>query len=284
MSTSFIKNVQSYFIIGLGLFLFAFGITAFLIPAEITSGGIAGVGMVVFFATGIPTGYTYFIINIFLITIGFKYLGKSFSIKTIICMSIMAVLLNVFQGIIKEPFINDTFLAGLIGGILSGVGLGLVFNQGGSTGGTDIIAMIISRHKNITPGRIIMYCDVIIITSSFFVTKSVEKLVYGYVVMAAVAYSLDAFLTGAKQSVQMFIFSNKFKQIADYINFEAGRGLTVFDGTGWYTKRDVKVVMTVIKKREAPGLFRKIKQIDPDAFVSQSSVMGVFGEGFDKIK
>jgi len=276
--------VKAYSVIGLGLLLYAFGVTAFLIPAEIAAGGITGVAMVVYYATGIPSGYTYFVINIFLVVIAIRILGVNFGIKTIISMSIMAVLLNLLQGIIAEPIVNDTLLSAVLGGGLAGIGLGIVFNQGGSTGGTDIIAMIVTKYRNISPGRIIMYCDVIIIASSFLVTGSIEKLVYGYVVMAVVSYAVDAFLTGAKQSVQMFIFSKKYEEIANHINFEQNRGLTVFDGTGWYTKQQVRVIMTVIKKREAPGLFRKIKQIDPDAFVSQNSVMGVFGEGFDQIK
>jgi uncharacterized membrane-anchored protein YitT (DUF2179 family) len=284
MSAKVFKYIQSYLIIGFGLLLYALGVTAFLIPAEIAAGGVTGVSMVVYYATGIPTGYTFFAINIFLVVIAVKVLGTSFGVKTIISMVIMSVLLNVLQGIITEPIVNDTFLSAVLGGIFAGVGIGIVFNQGGSTGGTDIIAMIINKYRNITPGRVIMYCDVIIVASSFIVIKSVEKLVYGYVVMGVVSYAIDAFLTGAKQSVQMFIFSKKYKQIADYINHDANRGLTVLDGTGWYTKRDVKVIMTVIKKREAPQIFRRIKQIDADAFISQSSVMGVFGEGFDKLK
>jgi uncharacterized membrane-anchored protein YitT (DUF2179 family) len=196
----------------------------------------------------------------------------------------MSVMLNVLQGVVTEPIVNDAFLSVVLAGIFGGVGLGIVFNQGGSTGGTDIIAMIVAKYRNISLGRTIMYCDVIIIASSFLIIKSVEKMVYGYVLMAVVSFALDAFLTGAKQSVQMFIFSKKYEEIADYINHGAKRGLTVFDGTGWYTKQEVKVIMTVIKKREAPGVFRKIKEIDSDAFISQSSVMGVFGEGFDKLK
>jgi len=160
----------------------------------------------------------------------------------------------------------------------------LIFNEGGSTGGTDIIAMIINKYRNISPGRIIMYCDVIIIASSFLVLRSAEKLVYGYVSMWVVAYSIDAFLTGAQQSVQLFIVSEKYESIADFINNESRRGLTIFDGTGWYTRQNVKVIMTVVRKRESPEIFRKIKELDPNAFISLNSVMGVYGKGFDQIK
>jgi uncharacterized membrane-anchored protein YitT (DUF2179 family) len=188
------------------------------------------------------------------------------------------------QNLVTEPILNDPFLAAVLSGILGGVGIGLIFNEGGSTGGTDIIAMIINKYRNISPGRIIMYCDVLIIASSFFVLHSVEKLVYGYVSMWVVSYSIDAFLTGAQQSVQLFIVSEKYETIANFINNESRRGLTIFDGTGWYTRQNVKVIMTVVRKRESPEIFRKIKELDPDAFISLNSVMGVYGKGFDKLK
>jgi uncharacterized membrane-anchored protein YitT (DUF2179 family) len=284
MSKTILSRIQNYAIMVIGLALYAFGVTAFLIPLKITAGGVTGISMLVFFATGIPTGYTYFAINSILVILAIRILGTGFGLKTIFSMAIISVLLNVLQAVIKEPLVNDVFLSSVLGGILCGLGLGITFNQGGSTGGTDIIAMIINKYRNISPGRIIMYCDVLIITSSFFVLDSVEKLVYGYVTMWVVAYAIDAFLTGAQQSVQMFIFSEKYDQIADFINQESRRGLTVFDGTGWYTKQNVKVIMTVVKKRESPVIFQKIKEIDNDAFISLNSVMGVYGKGFDKIR
>ena len=268
----------------IGLALYAFGITAFLIPLKIAGGGVTGISMLIYYATGFGTGYTYFIINIFLVMIAIKVLGVNFGIKTIFSMSVIAVMLTVMQQFVTEPLLKDMFLSSILSGILGGVGIGLIFNEGGSTGGTDIIAMIINKYRNISPGRIIMYCDMIIIASSFLVLHSVEKLVYGYVSMWVVSYSIDAFLTGAQQSVQLFIVSEKFEQIADFINKESRRGLTVFDGTGWYTQNNVKVIMTVVRQRESPEIFRKIKELDPNAFISLSKVMGVYGKGFDKLK
>ncbi|HEY5511403.1 MAG TPA: YitT family protein [Prolixibacteraceae bacterium] len=273
-----------YTVIIIGLSLYAFGVTAFLIPVKITAGGVTGISMLIFYATGIPAGYHYFIINSFLIILAIRILGTSFGLKTLFSMVVISILLNVLPMFIKGALVQDLFLSSVLGGILGGVGLGITFNQGGSTGGTDIIAMIINKYRNISPGRIIMYCDVIIITSSYFVLSSVELLVYGYVTMWIVAYSIDAFLTGAQQSVQLFIFSEKYEAIADYINIESRRGLTIIDGTGWYTKKQVKMIMTVVKKRESPLIFQKIKEIDPDAFISQGSVMGVYGKGFDEIR
>ena len=274
-------QIRSYTVMVIGLGLYAFGITAFLIPLKIAGGGVTGISMLVFYATGFGIGYTFFIINIFLVLIAIKVLGINFGIKTIFSMTIIAVMLNVMQNYVTEPILKDMFLSAVLSGILGGIGIGLIFNEGGSTGGTDIIAMIINKYRNISPGRIIMYCDVVIIASSYLVLHSAEKLVYGYVSMWVVAYSIDAFLTGAQQSVQLFIVSDKYEQIANFINYEARRGLTVIDGTGWYTQQNVKVIMTVVKKRESPEIFRKIKQLDPNAFISLNSVMGVYGKGFD---
>jgi uncharacterized membrane-anchored protein YitT (DUF2179 family) len=284
MSSKIFKQIRSYTVMVIGLALYSFGITAFLIPLKIAAGGVTGISMLVFYATGFGTGYTYFIINIFLIIVAIKVLGANFGIKTVFSMTIIAIMLNVMQTYVKEPILNDMFLSAVLSGIFAGIGIGLIFNEGGSTGGTDIIAMIINKYRNISPGRIIMYCDVIIIASSYLVLQSAEKLVYGYVSMWVVAYSIDAFLTGAQQSVQLFIVSEKYEEIANFINSEARRGLTIFEGTGWYTRKNVKVIMTVVRKRESPEIFRKIKELDSEAFISLNSVMGVYGKGFDEIK
>lgn len=279
-----IINFEDYLAITLGLVMFSLSWTLFIIPAKITSGGVSGIGAVLFYATGIPVGLTYFLVNIFLVGIAIKVLGANFGIKTIYSMIVVSLGLTFTQNMISEPLIDDTFLSAVLGGILSGVGLGIVFSKGGSTGGTDIIAAIVVKYRNISPGRVIMYCDVIIIASSFFVLKSIDKMVYGYVTMAVVSYALDAVLSGANRSAQMFIFSRKYEEIADFINQQRYRGVTVIDGTGWYTKENVKVVISVVRKRETGAIFRKIKEIDPGAFISMGSVMGVYGEGFDKLK
>jgi uncharacterized membrane-anchored protein YitT (DUF2179 family) len=284
MGKKIFSFIKMYTVIVIGLSLYAFGVTAFLIPVKITAGGVTGISMLIFYATGIPAGYPFFVLNSILIVLAIRILGTSFGLKTLFSMLVISILLNVLPLFIKEALVKDLFLSSVLGGILGGVGLGITFNQGGSTGGTDIIAMIINKYRNVSPGRIIMYCDVIIITSSYFVLSSVELLVYGYVTMWIVAYSIDAFLTGAQQSVQLFIFSEKYGEIADFINSESRRGLTIIEGTGWYTKKSVKIIMTVVKKRESPLIFQKIKEIDPEAFISQGSVMGVYGKGFDEIR
>jgi uncharacterized membrane-anchored protein YitT (DUF2179 family) len=280
----YLEIAETYIIMFLGLSLYSLGWTLFLIPAGINGGGISGVGASLFFVTGIPVGVTYFAVNAVLVVFAIKILGASFGTKTIVNMSIISVLLTILPKLLPNAIIDDTFLAAVLGGIFGGVGLGLVFSQGGSTGGTDIIAMIITKYKRISPGRIIMYCDVIIIATSWFVFHSAEKLVYGYVSMWVVSYALDAFLTGATQSAQLFIFSDKWEELKDHILKENRRGVTIIDGIGGFTNEHQKILMTVVRKRETAAIFKKIKEIDHTAFVSMGSVMGVYGEGFDQLK
>jgi len=284
MKNKFSGVIKDYVIITFGLLLYALGWLFFLVPAEITGGGVSGIAAVVFFATKIPISITFLIINAVLVLIAIKILGASFGVKTIYSIAVLTVFFAAFQNVLKEPLVDDTFLSAVLGGMSGGIGLGIVFSRGGSTGGTDIFAMIIMKYRNVSPGKVIMLCDVVIIASSYFVFQSPEKLVYGYVSMWVVSYSLDSFLSGANRSAQMFIISKKYEEIADFINNEAIRGVTILSGTGWYTKEESKIVMSVVKKRETSAIFRKIKEIDPEAFITMGSVMGVYGQGFEKLK
>ncbi|MFV0590049.1 MAG: YitT family protein [Draconibacterium sp.] len=281
---SLVKVIQDYAIMTFGLFLFAMAWEVFIIPAQITGGGITGVSAVVYYATGIPVSLTYLAINVVLVLIAIKVLGANFGMKTIYNIGVLTAFFAIFENLVKKPLVDDLFLSSVLGGMLSGAGLGVVFSRGGSTGGTDIIAMIVNKYRNMSPGRVIMLCDVIIIGSVFLVFKSVDKMVYGYVVMWVMSYGLDSFLSGANRSAQMFIVSKEYETIAEFINQEAARGVTILDGKGWYTKTESKVIMSVVRKKESGAIFRYIKQIDPDAFISMGSVMGVYGKGFDRIK
>lgn len=199
-------------------------------------------------------------------------------------MVVISIAFSLLPTLPEGVVIQDNFLSAVLGGMMGGAGIGIVFSRGGSTGGTDIIAMIINKYRNISPGRIILYCDVLIIGSSYFLVHSLDKMVYGFVSMAVVSYTLDAVLSGSNASAQIFIFSPKWEEIADFINNESMRGVTVLDGKGWYTQQDVKVLLTIVRKKETSMLFRAIKEIDPNAFISMASVMGVYGQGFEKIK
>lgn len=279
------QAVKDYVIITFGLFVYAIGWTAFLLPHQITSGGVSGIGALFFYKTGIPMWITFLGINSILLIAAIKILGFKFSIKTIYGVLTLSLFLSVLQHFIKTPFVTEeTFMACVIGGILCGTGIGIVFTANGSTGGTDIVAAIVNKYKNITLGRVMLYCDVLIISFSYLIFYSIEKVVYGLVVLFIATYTIDLVVNGVRQSVQFFIFSDKYETIADQINKNINRGVTIVDGTGWYSKQPVKILVVMAKKSESVKIFRLVKQIDSDAFISQSSVIGVYGKGFDTIK
>ena len=283
-------NVRTYGVIALGLMVLSVAWTAFLLPHQISGSGVTGIGAIVFYATGVPMGYTYFLINIVLILIALKILGTRFGIKTIYGVVLSATMLTILQPLIPAAVVQDKFMSAIIGGMLCGAGLGIIFTQGGSTGGTDIIALVVTKYRNISPGRIILLCDVFIISSSYIVltnlepAQRVETMVYGFVTMAIQAYTLDAILSGNRQSVQIFIFSRQHEEIADQITSRIRRGVTVLDGTGWYTKESQKVIITLVRKNEASDVYRIIRSIDDKAFITVANVMGVFGKGFEELK
>lgn len=276
--------IKSHVIIAFGLLVYAIGWTGFLLPNHITGGGISGLAAVLYYATGFPVGISVLIFNAILISIALRTVGFSFGIKTVFGVIVMSFFLSLFQILIKAPVVTDKFMAAVIGGIVTGAGVGIVFTQGGSSGGTDIIAMTINKYRNYSPGKILMYCDLIIISSSYFVFHSLQIMVYGYVTMVVTSYVVDFVLSGSKQSYQVFVFTPKYDIIANRINTELHRGVTLLDGKGWYSKEEIKVVMVLIRKNESSDLLRIVKQEDPKAFISMGSVMGVYGQGFERIK
>lgn len=278
------REISDYFFILIGLSLYSLGWTGFLLPAEITTGGVTGVAAIIFFGTKIPLAVSYFSINAVLLIVSVRMFGFKFSLKTIINVFILTFLLSFLQMKITEPIVTDIMMNCLVGGILCGAGLGLVLNFNGSTGGTDIIALIINRYKDISIGRAYLICDVLIISSSYLIFQSFEKIVYGLVVMGIVTYTVDLVINGKKASVQFFIFSSKSEEIAEAIIKNAHRGCTLLDGTGCYSKQPTKVIVCMAKKNESSIIFRIVKDIDPHAFISQTSVRGVYGQGFDRIK
>jgi uncharacterized membrane-anchored protein YitT (DUF2179 family) len=278
------QYLKPHSITTLGLFINALGWTIFLIPAKITGGGVSGVATLVFYATGIPMGIPYLLINLVLLVIAYKILGRGFVFKTIYSVLVLTVFYSVLQTVFKKGIVDDTFMSSVVGAILGGVGVGMVISQGGSTGGTDIIALIVNKYRNISPGRMILYLDVIIISFTYLIFHSIEKTVYGYVTMAITAYTIDLVFSGSKQSYQIFIISKKYDEIATRIASEVGRGVTILEGEGWYTHDRQKVLMIMVRKTDANNVFRIIKQVDKQAFFSMTSVMGVYGQGFEKIR
>lgn len=287
------KTIREYAIITIGLIVYTLGWSIFLIPMKITGGGATGVGNLVYMLTdgAFPVGYTFLIFNALLILLAIKVVGANFGMKTIYGVVVASLLLVIEQMFIHESILpNDRLLSTILGGALSGTGIGIALAQGGSTGGTDIVAMIVTKYRNVSPGRVILAADAVIISSAFFVLQDLtipqrlEAIVYGYIVMFATSYMVDLYLSGMRQSVQVLIFSNKHEEIATKINTELHRGVTLLKGSGWYTKEETEVLLVVIRKHEQGTLLHLVRSVDPNAFTSVASVMGVYGQGFDRIK
>jgi uncharacterized membrane-anchored protein YitT (DUF2179 family) len=276
--------IRSHVIITFGLILYSLAWTSFLLPNKITGGGVSGVAALIFYATGFPVGISVLLINAGLIIFALRTIGFGFGLKTIYGVIVLSFFLSLFQLLIKTPIVTDRFLAAVIGGLLGGLGIGIVFSQGGSSGGTDIIAMSVNKYRNFSLGRVIMYCDIVIISSSYILFHSLELIVYGYVTMIVTSYMIDFVLEGSRQSYQAFVFSRHHDKIANRVSNELHRGVTLLDGEGWYSKEPIKVVMVLIRKNESSQLLRIVKDEDPKAFISLGSVMGVYGQGFDRIK
>lgn len=287
MPTRYLKEFywKDYAVIFVGLAIYAIGLIGFIKPVGIVTGGLTGIALLVEYATGIPLQYTYFLTNLALLGVALKILGVKFLIKTIYGVLVLTCLLTLCQTFITKPIVeNEPLLSGVIGAMMCGVGIGLVFSSNGSTGGTDIVVAIINKYKNIAFGRGMLLCDFVIISCSYFLFYDYQKIVYALIVMGVMTYCIDMVINGFRQSVQILVFSEKYDVIATAINTEMHRGCTILDGTGWYTKKPSKVIIILAKRTEAIEMFRLIKSIDEKAFISQSTVRGVYGEGFDKIK
>lgn len=279
-------ELKDYLMIALGMVLYGIGWTVFLLPNDITTGGVPGIASIVYFAIGLPVQYVYFGINFLLLILAIWQLGWKFSIKTVFAVFTLTFFLSLIQKATQGLTLlqDQPFMACVLGASFCGTGIGIAFSSNGSTGGTDIIAAVINKYRDITLGRVVLICDLIIITSSYFVLKDWEKVVYGYVTLYICSFVLDQVVNSARQSVQFFIISDKYKEIGKQINVYPHRGVTVINASGFYSGKEQKMLFVLAKKRESNIIFRLIKEIDPHAFVSQSAVIGVYGEGFDKIK
>ena len=299
---SILKLGKEYLLLTLGILIYVAGWTIFMIPNNLIGGGLTGVSSISQYAVGIKMGYTYFVLNAILLVTAFVVIGANFGGKTIYAIILASVGLNVLQDLIPAAIIetlsvqNGKLMSTIMGGILSGAGIGMSMSQGGSTGGTDIIALIVNKYRNISPGRIILWIDAVIILSSLAVpsytaegelvpfAEKITTVVYGLILITVNGYVVDLYLSGSKQSVQLFIMSRKYEEIADAITKDIHRGVTVLPAVGWYTKKENHVLMVVTRKTDLNFLLKYIKTIDNDAFLSVSSVSGVYGNGFDAIK
>ncbi|MBR5147171.1 MAG: YitT family protein [Bacteroidales bacterium] len=288
-------EIKSHIIITLAIIMSAIGWCIFLIPNQMLGGGVTGLSTIIYWLTGIPTGIMIFIFNAILIFISFKSLGRRFALSTIYSVVVTSVVFYVMQeylvDVIKDHFgglplsgVEHRLLAALLGSALNGVACGFIFLEGSSTGGTDVIAVMINKYRNVTIGRLSLFINVAVITCSYFVYKDLELLIYSYVGLMVTSYAVDLTMNGSKQSVQMFIFTSKPHEIADRVGDEVHRGVTMIKGTGWYSKKESEIVMVVVRKIESQRVIRIVKQVDPAAFVSVNTVMGVYGKGFEMMK
>ena len=292
-------EVKDYLGITLALILYSFGFTFFLMPYEIVTGGVAGIAAIVYYATGFPNSYTYFLINAALLGMALKILGVKFLMKTIFATLMLSFLLWFMKDIapvdengqmVKILGEGQDFMSLMIGCLMTGSALGLTFLFNGSTGGTDIIAASINKYRDISLGTILIFVDFLIIGSCLFVPQfgtflqRMTMVTFGFCTMIIENFMLDYIMNRQRQSVQFMIFSKHHEDIARAISEQTDHTMTILDGSGWYSGKEMKVIVLLAKKSESVMIFRIIKMIDPKAFVSQSAVIGVYGEGFDKIK
>jgi uncharacterized membrane-anchored protein YitT (DUF2179 family) len=277
--------------------MYAFGFTAFILPQKVVMGGMAGLGSLVYFATlhlkevgsfpwAIPVGVTMYTVNFILLCMAFRIVERTFVIRTLFGMSVLSGVIYLMQPIFSAGIIhNDQLLNLVIGSVLMGTGIGLVFIHNGSSGGTDIIAAMIAKKSNVTIGRTMIVCDFFIVSSGYFVLGyTIEMIVYGLLVTILTGYMCDLIINSNRQAVQFTIFSNKWQEIATAINNEANRGCTVVNAMGWYSKQDVKMLIVMCRKIESVTIFRIVKSIDNEALCTQANVNGVYGKGFDTLK
>ncbi len=301
-----LSEVKSYFIITLSLLGYVLGWEIFLLPNKLVGGGVTGISSIFYYAFGIPVSVSYFTLNIILLLIAIKLLGRAFGAKTIYAIFISTIFFQFVPQFIPQDFIqeiaisNGKLISAIFGGLMAGLGIGIAFLQGGSTGGTDIVALIVAKYKNIAPGRMILYMDLVIIACSLFIPAAdivgengeifketwgmrLATVLYGYMLVAACSTIVDMVIAGSRQSVQVYIFSSEYEKIADEITKKMGRGVTVIDGEGWYTKKMNKMLMVIIHKAEVNSVQTMIRDIDKNAFLAMSPVTGVYGQGFQQL-
>lgn len=283
--TTFLTELRDYVTIFIAMMSYCIGWNIFLLPNDITTGGVPGVSSIIYWGVGIPVQWTYFSINAVLLVAALRILGWKFCVKTVYAVIVLTTATTLVNANYHGHLLHDQpFMASIIGAVFCGSGVGLGLASNGSTGGTDIIAAIVNKYRDISLGRVILICDVIIITSSYLVLKDWEKVIYGYVVLYVTAFCIDQMVNSRRSSVQFFIISNKYKEIGERINREPHRGCTVIDAQGFYSGHDVKMLFVLAKRTQSEQIFRIINDVDPHAFVSQSAVIGVYGEGFDRFK
>lgn len=284
-------SIRDYAVIVFGILLYSFGFTAFIFPEKVVIGGVTGLGTIIYFVTldafgtGVPVAVSQYAINLILLFFAYRIVGRQFVVRTVFGATVISLFIGILTPLFPVPLVEgQPFMNVILGALLCGMGLGMVFTHNGSTGGTDIVAAMVTKRTNVSMGRTMLYCDICIISSGYFIFHQIDTVVYGLVVLVIVAYMADMIINTNRQAVQFTIFSKHWEKIANAINNEANRGCTVLSGMGWYSKQEVKVLLVMCRKIESVNIFRIIKRIDPNAFITQANVNGVYGLGFDAIK
>ena len=277
-------TLKDYIFITLGVSIYAFGFASFILPHDVVIGGLAGLSTILYFTLGIPIAVGNYACNLILLAIAYRVVGKQFVIGTIFGATMISIMMGIAIPLCGDIFHLDPFLSCVIGGILAGIGIGMAFTHGGSTGGTDIVAAMVAKHTNVTIGRMMIYVDMCIISSSYLIFHKIDTVVYGFIVLFMCSYMADLLINTNRQAVQFTIFSRRWQEIATAVNNEAHRGCTILTGMGWYSKQEVKVLLVMARKIESVHIFRIVKSIDPEAFITQANVNGVYGKGFDQMK
>lgn len=288
MTRRLLNEILDYLLITVGVSLYAVAVNFFFLPYKLTTGGVTGIGSLIYYATGFEVHNTYFLVNAALLLMAFRILGWKFLSKTIYATGALTLMLWLLQRVyvyVGSPMVvgDELFMATVIGAIIEGVGLALCFTAGGSTGGIDIIAAVVNKYRNVSLGTVIMLCDLVIVSSSYIVLRNIQLVIFGYVNLITASMALDYFIRSYRQSVEFKIYSRNPIAIADTLT-NMGRGVTILDGMGYFTKSDRKVIISVVRRREQAEMLRMIKNIDPYAFVTMGNVTGVWGEGFDAMK
>lgn len=280
------RVIRDYLTLTIAMIIGSFGLTFFLLPHQITMGGIVGISSILYWGVGVPVQHSYLLLNSLLLVIALKVLGWRFCIKTIYGVLVFTVVTGVLTpfGAQAHMLADQKFMACIVGGVFMGVSVGLGLSSGGSTGGSDLVASIIHKYRDVSLGHVILLFDLTVITSGYVVLRNWEKVLYGYVLLFIIAFCVDYIVNSLRQSVQFFIISDKYREIGEAINKYAHRGCSTLYGSGFYSKKSINVIYCIAKKSESRFIFDLIDEVDPDAFVAQSAVIGVYGQGFDRIR
>lgn len=289
-----LSTVNDYLILTVASFLFAFAWEGFMIPNGMSAGGMMGLCTIVQYATGgfIQAQYSYIVINAVLIIVAVLAMGIGFGFKTIYCIVVSSLamgLVGSLDFLHSAPgeflFIQERVLIPVFAGAIEAIGIGLILRYGGSTGGTDIISLMVNKYWPISLSMIYLVTDVIICSLLLFLPeKNFSDMCYGLEELVVFSLMIDIVVGGKRSSYQLLVFSEHYKEIADHIITNMDRGVTLLKAQGWYTKKDKDVLLILINQKELPSLTRVIKEVDPRAFMSISPTNNVYGEGFEEIK